>query len=465
MSSIDTLALVTATVSMSGETVCKFGDSGTVMMWLHDGPLDGEQQIVQGTVDEIGRQCVFNIPNYQTFDADGMTLTSLGLQVTYVVTGQAGLIPNVGAGDTWDSSWNLEYVPGSYIPPIPPPALGPPPDMPLSPAVWMGVVSSMVVTADNPSPGVQMVDTASALLIAGTTITAQWATVGMSATSGLTAVGTGTYGFGMTANSGLTANATTQIGVGMGATTSMVINKPVFNQMTPGGGVAGDAFTIQGTNLAGVVSLTWTRALGGATATQTVFTAQTDTSIQGMVPATLTLAGNYLITGQTSSGGVVAPILYTVMVNLLDPQASSLEDGTTTGWTNGYINVSISNTTAQAAVGSHSLMMTAVTNGDIATVLTPPYRVSVAAGPYDIAGQFRAATTGRLCTMFYNWYNASGTNLGSGNVPLVTSNNTGWTTVGTTVVAPATAVAMDIAPYIEGCTAGEVHYVDHFTIH
>lgn len=152
--------------------------------------------------------------------------------------------------------------------------------------------------------------------------------------------------------------------------------------------------------------------------------------------------------------------------NLLDPQAASVEDGTITGWTDLYRNAVLSNVTTVAAAGTHSLALTTVANGAIGTATTAPYRIPVVAGrPYNISGQFRAATIGRSCTLTYHWFDASGATIGTFNTVSVTDNSTGWVTVSGQGITPmAGAVSMDIGPFISGCVAGEVHYVDNFAV-
>lgn len=133
----------------------------SVKMILQDGPLDGEQQLVLD-LPAVGNDMVINLPNYQTFDPDGETVTGMGLQVTYVVV-EEGPPPNPTQGDTWDSSWILEFVEESFVQP-PPPVIPPSPPQ-QEQLVFLEGDTGMVVNADDPSPGVQMTDTVTTMEI------------------------------------------------------------------------------------------------------------------------------------------------------------------------------------------------------------------------------------------------------------------------------------------------------------
>jgi hypothetical protein len=158
---------------------------------------------VEGINETIGSQIVFNIPNYQTFAPDGVTVIDLGLQVTYAVL-QQGPGPNIAQGDTWDTSWILDFVAESYIP-RPPPVTPPVTPPGLSPAVWMGITSTLTVNADDPSPGVWMLDTESTLDVEAGTQTVGWSSISMDAETTLIPVWTdwSSYSIAMGATAGL----------------------------------------------------------------------------------------------------------------------------------------------------------------------------------------------------------------------------------------------------------------------
>jgi|SRR5215831_9948263 len=222
--SVTEFATQTGAVSMTATTVAKFGPSGYLMMILHGGPLDGEQQIISGINTTIGAQIIFNIPNYQTFAPDGVTLINLGLQVTYAVASQ-GPPPNVANGDTWDTSWNLNFVYQAFVQP-PAPVVPPIPPV-LSPAVWMAANGVLTVNADDPSPGVQMWDSESFLDVEADTTAVGFSSVSMSGETTLIAetVDWVDYVVGMTGETGMTIAATAyHYSVALTGETSMTIN-------------------------------------------------------------------------------------------------------------------------------------------------------------------------------------------------------------------------------------------------
>lgn len=140
----------------------------SVKMILDGGPLDGEEQLVLNLPQPAttGSVLTINLPNYQFFDADGETVVSYGLQVEYEVMSQ-GPPPNPAQGDTWDTSWVCEFVEESFLPPPPPlyPPGGGPPIQPTIPLVFQEGDTTMTINADDPSPGVQMVDTVTSMEI------------------------------------------------------------------------------------------------------------------------------------------------------------------------------------------------------------------------------------------------------------------------------------------------------------
>lgn len=174
--SVDQQATQTGAVSMTGQAAMS---TGYVKMILQGGPLDGEQSLVQCLPTTPGSIMTFNVPNWQTFAPDGYTLIGYGLQVQYSLIGQ-GPPPVPANGDTWDSSWIFGFVPSSYI--APPAPITPPITPPsLSPAVWMSADTGLIVNADDPSPGVWMLDTQSSLYVEADVTATGWASVSMEA--------------------------------------------------------------------------------------------------------------------------------------------------------------------------------------------------------------------------------------------------------------------------------------------
>jgi hypothetical protein len=128
-------------------------DVMAVKMILQDGPLDGEQQLVEDLNTTAGYEMQFNIPNYQTFDAAGESVVGMGLIAVYVYMGP-GPDPVPANGDTWTSSSIYEFT-GEYFIPAPPPLVPPSPE-PLPPAVFLNSLSTMTINANDPAPGVQL---------------------------------------------------------------------------------------------------------------------------------------------------------------------------------------------------------------------------------------------------------------------------------------------------------------------
>jgi hypothetical protein len=174
-------------------------------MMLVGGPLDGEQQIVEAINETIGSLMNFNKPEYQTFAPDGTTIITLGLSVQYAVASQ-GPPPNVAAGDTWDTSWYLDFVAESFV--VPPPFIGVPPVIPDTPAVFMSAITGMIVNANDPNPGVWMYDTTTTLVVVAVTQSVAYATVSMSAVTTLigSPVDWGLYKIPMAATTTLTVS-------------------------------------------------------------------------------------------------------------------------------------------------------------------------------------------------------------------------------------------------------------------
>jgi hypothetical protein len=192
----------------------------TVMMMLQGGPLDGERQIVETLPTAPGSQMLFSLPHYQTFAADGTTVTDLGLEVIYSFL-QAGPPPVPANGDTWDSSWVYQFVVEVYVtppapitPPVIPPVVG-------GNQVAMFVTGGLTVVAST-LPGVRYV-AESHMDVEGTVTPFQWAQVSMQAVTVLQAIGYSVFGLYMGAYTSLTVAAITQIGVGMGATSGMAV--------------------------------------------------------------------------------------------------------------------------------------------------------------------------------------------------------------------------------------------------
>ena len=152
--------------------------------------------------------------------------------------------------------------------------------------------------------------------------------------------------------------------------------------------------------------------------------------------------------------------------NLMPAQAASLEDGTTTGWlaTN---NVTLANSTAQAADGAHSLAMTSLGSpgATIYVDLDAPYRAPVQPGvAFAVAASFQAAGQGRACQLFLTYYDATGGQLSAWDLGPVTDTAGQWTTLAATITPPAAAASLGIRVVVAGVANGEVHYLDALSV-
>jgi hypothetical protein len=151
-------------------------------------------------------------------------------------------------------------------------------------------------------------------------------------------------------------------------------------------------------------------------------------------------------------------------VNLLSADAASLE--TTIGEWKVLTNCTVSRTTAQAADGTASLLVSGAASGAMTAYVDGQ---GTTAGPrfivdygqtYTALASFRTAVTARTVQVGVRWHFADGTTgsniLGTG----ATDSTSGWTQVSYTGTAPAGANFADLIISVSGVVAGEVHYVD-----
>lgn len=135
-----------------------------------------------------------------------------------------------------------------------------------------------------------------------------------------------------------------------------------------------------------------------------------------------------------------------------------------TGWT-AESNCSIARSTAQASSGIASMAVTITAAGSGGAITsTGTSGVPVTAGAtYTATAKFRAATTGRTCTTYINWYDGAGAFI-SNTSGSVVDTTTGFSLASVTATAPATAAYASVATWAAGAAAGEVHYVDAVTL-
>lgn len=152
--------------------------------------------------------------------------------------------------------------------------------------------------------------------------------------------------------------------------------------------------------------------------------------------------------------GVVAPI---VIINLI-PNPSFEVD--TAGWA-AESNCTIARSTAQASSGvaSMAVTITGAGSGGAITATGVSGMPVMTGATYTATGGFRAATTGRTCTVYINWYTSAGAFISNISASVV-DTTTGFSNPEVTGVAPATAAYASVATWVAGATAGEVHYVD-----
>jgi endo-1,4-beta-xylanase len=147
---------------------------------------------------------------------------------------------------------------------------------------------------------------------------------------------------------------------------------------------------------------------------------------------------------------------------LLTAAQSDFEDGTTGGWVVNA-NCTLSNSTAQAHTGTHSLALTSVAAGDMAATTVPGLAgVPVVAGrTYSVNLWTRAATAARTSLAIIQWTDNTGAFMSQSVSVGVTNSTTAWTAVTETATAPPNAHNADAMLYVAGAGGvGEVHYVD-----
>lgn len=149
--------------------------------------------------------------------------------------------------------------------------------------------------------------------------------------------------------------------------------------------------------------------------------------------------------------------------DLLTAQQQSMETNpiATTDWAND-LNATVARSTAQAAVGSASLSLTAIAAGTMG-VKTPEGTAGFTVAPstnYTFAAKFRAGSTSRTCGGQMRFYDASGSIVGTLGLTPTSDTNTGWTSLSATGTSPASAVYASCHLSLNSAALGEVHYID-----
>ena len=184
----------------------------------------------------------------------------------------------------------------------------------------------------------------------------------------------------------------------------------------------------------------------------------------GRAAYNLTVAG--LATGRFSNVlddmGCEA-LAYTPMcvTNLLTREGSTFETGITP-WA-AYANCSVSASTAAARSGTGSMRMRSTAGGDMsASTPSGTSGMPVVEGvSYTARGWFRAATTGRQCFFYVEWYDSGGAYVTEDFSGGITSTTTGWTEDKITATAPAGAAYAAVVAWVDSTgAANEDHYID-----
>lgn len=112
--------------------------------------------------------------------------------------------------------------------------------------------------------------------------------------------------------------------------------------------------------------------------------------------------------------------------------------------------------------GAYSLGMTASASGTMeASSAYGPSGYHVVAGTtYTALASFKAATTGRACSVWVNWYDSTGNYLSNSIGSPVTDATTGWVQPACQAVAPTGAAYAAVILVVASAAASEVHYVD-----
>lgn len=173
-------------------------------------------------------------------------------------------------------------------------------------------------------------------------------------------------------------------------------------------------------------------------------------------------AGTYLyFTKVTVAKAATSGALGTTRVNLVPNP--SLETNAS-GWRTGPTST-IARTTAQAAVGSASLLFTAGTSINdrwVSTVEGTGGMPVTAGATYAVQFRSRAATSARTINVRARWYDTNGSQIstpGSGTNVGPTSTSA-WSTFNLNVSAPIGAAYLQLVLTPTGAAAGEQHYID-----
>ena len=233
----------------------------------------------------------------------------------------------------------------------------------------------------------------------------------------------------------------------------------------PSNKVIADSGTVGG----GATSFTTPSTLHNGT-TYTITVTATDTSGESTtvsIGATAVFDGPamprcWAIPTFDGDGVPCVQITATSMDNQLSTVDSSFEGASTGDWFgSAYCTLSSGSV---AKDGLSSLKLTCA-GGGTAVAITPYGTSGVPVNPgqlYCASAFFSAASTTRSCYVGINWYNASGTTIGSTSLSAAVTDTAGGAFVQATeyAVAPSTAAFAAVVVEVAGAAASEVHYVD-----
>jgi hypothetical protein len=157
--------------------------------------------------------------------------------------------------------------------------------------------------------------------------------------------------------------------------------------------------------------------------------------------------------------------------NWLLGDSADFEGATVGGWVGvsdgAATNATIAASSTQVLSGSFSMSMTPVTGGTTMTAAASTIANIASQGVPASAGDriavrawLRAGTTSRNVTVGAEFFNASGTSIGTVSLAAVADNSTGWTKIDGRVTAPANSANARLIVTVPTPAAGEIHYVD-----
>jgi hypothetical protein len=147
--------------------------------------------------------------------------------------------------------------------------------------------------------------------------------------------------------------------------------------------------------------------------------------------------------------------------NIIDANTSDIETSAA-GWVAGS-NTTITQSTAQAHTGTHSLAMTATSAGACSAITNNRYTVTAGAA-YTASCWVYTAHTGRQCYMEVDFYNSGGTYIGYTDSSTLTLQQNTWTQVQFTATAPAGAASFVLIMVPTAVNSGETFYGDTITL-